>query len=113
MRLVDHDEKGATVEFWANAVIKKIHYVLYRSYNIPGHKLSWRNISCDIESIEGSWTILDTDDSKLKILVYDSYVKVGMLLVPEWVVRLGAMSKAKSMAENLRNWIEQHKDSSR
>ena len=109
MKVVESGESGATIEFWADAVITKLHYELYRKYEVFEHKLSWKKTSGDLKQIEGSWTILDTDDPEIKILVYDSYIKVGMLLVPEWMVRKGAMRKAKTMSEGIRNWIEQHK----
>src|SRR5687768_7797628 len=36
---------GAQVEFWIDAVLKKYHYVLYRHYEQPGWRLTWRQIA--------------------------------------------------------------------
>ena len=41
IEVIKEDENGAIVEFWINAVIKKVHYVLERKYVKPGYKLIW------------------------------------------------------------------------
>ncbi len=79
MKVRKQDENGALVEFRVDAVLKNLHYVLYRHYEDPKHKLTWKRDSGDMQKIEGSWRILDTPRSGIKLLIYDSYIKLGGL----------------------------------
>jgi hypothetical protein len=99
------DAHGAIIAFWVDAVLKKYHYVLYRYYEKPGWRITWRRLSGDLERIEGSWEIRDTPQEGGHLLVYESYVKVGGV-IPTSLVRWGAMHKAREMGKRLRQWIE-------
>lgn len=35
-----HNQHGAEVEYWINAVLAKYHYVLYRRYEVPRRRLT-------------------------------------------------------------------------
>ena len=58
-----------------------------------------------MQAIEGSWEIHDTSKSGEKLVIYESYVKVGGL-VPTRLIRWGAKRKAREMGKHLRHWIE-------
>jgi len=105
LTVLEEDETGATIEFWGDAVVTDLHYVLRRSYVEPGHRLTWRRISGDLERIEGSWRIVEGPEPGVYALVYESFVDVGSAIVT-WIVRLGAMNEARNMAARLRAWIE-------
>ena len=104
INVISQDKKGALVEFWVDAVLAELHYTLFRSYDKPAYELSWNRIKGDLKIIEGSWSILDSPDSEIKILVYRSFVKVGRA-IPTRLVRWGATRKAKAMCKRLQNWI--------
>lgn len=103
--VLEQDVKGARVEFWINAVVMHLHYILYRHYAVPGHLLTWRRVSGDLEEIQGSWQIIDTDDPAKKLLIYASYVDIGFYPVT-WIIRQGAKTKTEEMCNRLRQWLE-------
>ena len=105
MRVLDSDERGARVEFWVDAVVIDLNYILYRDYQHPGYLLTWKRESGDMKDIHGSWQILDTGIDGSKLLVYESFVDIGFSVVT-WSIRLGAKKKAESMGHKLRDWIE-------
>jgi hypothetical protein len=105
MVVLEEDCSGATIEYWGRAVVINLHYVLRRSYVEPGHRLTWRHISGDLERLKGSWQIIESPDPSVHALVYESFADVGFGVVT-WAVRLGAMSEARHMALRLRSWIE-------
>src|SRR4029450_11379748 len=72
MRVLTHDQHGAEVEYWVNAVVSKYHYVLYRHYDEPGRRLTWTRVAGDLKRMEGSWEICDTPRSDVQMLVYES-----------------------------------------
>ena len=82
----------------------KIPHMLYRHYDEPGRRLTWTRVAGDLKRIEGSWEIHDTPRSDVQMLVYESYIDVGSVVLR--LVRLEAMRKAREMGERLRNWIE-------
>jgi hypothetical protein len=104
IQVLAHDAFGATVAFWVDAVVKKYHYVVYRHYEKPGWRLTWRRLSGDLQQIEGSWETRDTSERGVHLLVYESYVQVGGL-IPTSLVRRSAMQKAREMGQRLRQWI--------
>lgn len=108
IKVIKEDDQGAFVEFWINAVLKKLHYVLYRYYEKPEYKLTWYRLSGDLKKIEGSWEIYDTHLSDVKLLSYNSYVQPGGI-IPTKLVRWGAIRKARNMGFKLRKWITEHK----
>jgi len=105
IKVLESDESGARVEFWVDAILTDLHYVLHRDYEEPGHRLTWKRVSGDTEDIHGSWEILDTPDSESKLLIYESFVDIGSY-VATLTIRLGAKKKARNMAYRLREWIE-------
>ena len=105
MKVLDEDDQGAHVEFWIDAVLKKLHYVLYRDYADPGRRLNWKRVSGDLKDIQGSWSIMETPFPGKLMLVYDSYVEINFPIVTR-IVRFGAMGKAEKMAHKLRQWLE-------
>lgn len=105
LHVLEQDDKGAHVEFWVDAILADLHYVLYRHYAEPGHRLTWHQVSGDLEQIQGSWEILDTANPEKKLLIYDSYVDVGFYPIT-WVIRSGAKAKAEEMGYRLRKWLE-------
>lgn len=109
MKVIREDNNGALVEFWADAVLTKLHYTLYRHYEKPGYRLTWKRVSGDLEIIEGSWSIIDSPESGIKILIYRSFVKVGRI-IPTRLVRWGATRKVDSMSKRVQEWILKLKD---
>jgi hypothetical protein len=105
LRVLTHDQQGAQVEYWVNAVVSKYHYVLYRHYDEPGRRLTWTRVAGDVKRMEGSWEICDTPRSDVHMLIYESYIDIGSV-VPKALVRMEAMRKARKMGERLRYWIE-------
>ena len=82
------------VEYWVDAMLRKYHYVVYRHYEKPGWRLTWRRLSGDLERIEGSWEVRETPRRGVHLLVYESYVQVGGV-VPTSLVRWGARKRVK------------------
>lgn len=105
MRVVSHDNEGAQIEFWIDAVLKNLNYILYRDYAQPGYRLTWVRVSGDLKDIHGSWEIQDTVDPEKLLLVYESYVDVGTWVISKFV-QLGAQNRARDMAYRLRVWVE-------
>jgi hypothetical protein len=77
---------------------------LYRHYEKPGWRLTWRRLSGDLQRIEGSWEVRETPQPGVHLLVYESYVQVGGMM-PTALIRWGAMQKAREMGQRLRQWI--------
>jgi carbon monoxide dehydrogenase subunit G len=105
MKVIEESASGATIEFWVDAVLSDLHYVLRRTYVQNGYRLTWRRESGDLKRIEGSWTIRGTPDGEKYLLVYESYVDIGLKIVT-YFIQQGAISRAEEMALSLRNWIE-------
>jgi ribosome-associated toxin RatA of RatAB toxin-antitoxin module len=105
MQVLEQGDRGATVEFWVDALLRRYRYVLRREYEVPQQRLRWTRVSGDLERIEGSWEIRDTPRSGVHLLIYESYVQAGGL-VPSGVIRWVAMRKTRDMSERLRAWIE-------
>lgn len=105
MKVLKQGQNGAHIEYWVDAVVMDLHYILYRNYAEPGYRLTWRRVAGDLKVIEGSWKILDTDDREKKLLIYESYVDIGFSLIT-WAIRQGAKRKAKKMGQRLRDWLE-------
>jgi hypothetical protein len=107
IRVLTHDQQGAQVEYWVNAVVSQYHYVLYRHYDEPGRRLTWTRVAGDLKRMEGSWEICDTPRPEVQMLVYESYIDIGGVF-PKALVRMEARRKAREMGERLRHWIEGH-----
>jgi hypothetical protein len=105
IQVLKHEADGALVEFWVDAILTNLHYVLYRHYIEPGYRLIWERTSGDLKDIHGSWQILDTSDIEQKLLIYESFVDIGFT-VGTWAIRIGARNKAQKMGISLRVWIE-------
>src|SRR5262245_47909249 len=41
IRLLESTPAGAQIEYWIDAVFKKYHYIVFRHYDDPGHRLTW------------------------------------------------------------------------
>ena len=105
LKVLEQDSEGAYVEFWVDAVITKYHYILYRHYEKPQRRISWKRVSGDLKRIEGSWEIHDTPRPEAKLLIYNSYVKVESAIPKSWI-RMGAMRQARAMGRHLRKTLE-------
>jgi ribosome-associated toxin RatA of RatAB toxin-antitoxin module len=105
LKVLEQNREGAQVEFWIDAVIAKYHYILYRHYEKPQWRLTWKRVSGDMKRIEGSWEIHDTSRPGIKLLMYESYVQVGGA-IPVSLLRWGAMRKARAMGVHLRKTLE-------
>jgi hypothetical protein len=104
LQVLAQDARGATIEYWVDAILQKYHYVVYRHYEKPGWRLTWQRLSGDLQRLEGSWEIRDTPKPGMHLLVYESYVQVGGM-VPKSLVRWSAIRKAREMGQRLRQWI--------
>ncbi len=105
MTVLTEDASGARIEFWADVVLRDLHYVLRRNYERPGYRLTWERESGDLERIEGSWSIVATGVAGKHLLIYESYVDIGFSAIT-YFIQHGAMTRAGEMADTLRNWIE-------
>jgi uncharacterized membrane protein len=105
MNVLEQDAHHAVVELWVEGEIGRVHYVLERLYEHPGHRLSWRRLSGDLDRIEGSWEIRDTPRPGTLLLVYESYVDIGWF-VPSSLYVWIAKRRTAEMATTLRRWIE-------
>lgn len=108
LKVLKQDEEGAVIEFWVDAGLSDLNYVLYRKYDIPFRKLTWVRKSGDLQLIEGAWEIFDLPSENKKMVVYSSFVEVGSFL-PTKLVRWVAMKKAKKMCIRIRDWVESTK----
>jgi len=104
LRVIQEDDKGATVEFFQTTLFKKIHFVLRRNYIRTGHNLTWESISGDMDYIRGSWVILNSPDDDLKLVIYTNFFRHGGI-VPTRITRFWAMGQVRTMAQNARKWI--------
>ena len=93
VQVIEHDAQGATVAFWVDVMLRKYHYVVYRHYEKPGWRLTWRRLSGDLQRIEGSWEVRETPRPGVHLLVYESYVQVGGMM-PTALIRWGALQKS-------------------
>lgn len=105
LKVLERNLDGAQVEFWIDAVLTDLHYILYRDYAEPKYRLTWQRIAGDLKTIQGSWEILDTDNADKKLLIYESYVDIGFSMIT-WAIRKGAKRKAATMGHRLRDWLE-------
>jgi uncharacterized membrane protein len=105
VQVLEHTPAGAQVEFWVDAVFKKLHYVLSRRYDDPGRRITWTQITGDLKRLEGSWEIRDTPRAEQYLLVYESYVEMNGG-PPAVFLRWVALQRTREMGERLRNWIE-------
>jgi hypothetical protein len=105
MKVLHEDVDGASIELWVDAIFKKLHYILDRSYVDPEYRLTWKRTSGDLKDIHGSWDIFDGPDDHSKLLVYKSFVDTGFAPIT-WAVRLGTKSKAQDTGYRLRDRIE-------
>lgn len=105
IKVVSEDVNGATVEFWIDAVIMDLTYLLRREYSQTRDKITWKRISGDLEEITGSWTISGRSGQDSYTVVYESYVDVGNFIITS-VTRFFAKRRAREMAVKLKAWIE-------
>ncbi|MCG6873941.1 MAG: SRPBCC family protein [Betaproteobacteria bacterium] len=105
MDVLEQDAHHAVVELWVEGEIDKLHYVLERRYDRPGHHLSWRRLSGDLERIEGGWEIRDTPRAGTVLLAYESYVEIGWF-VPTPLYMWIAKRRTAEMMTAFRQWIE-------
>jgi len=105
VHVLEHTRFGAQIEVWADAVVKKLYYVLARRYDEPGRRLSWTRLTGDLQRMEGSWEIRDTPRAGVYLLAYESYVEV-VGGPPAVLVRWVAVEKTREMGRRLRSWIE-------
>jgi hypothetical protein len=84
---------------------KELDYVINDQYSPSHRRIVWAGVSGDLERIEGSWEILDTQKEGTYLLEYSSYVKPPWY-VPEFLVQTKAMNAVKEMAQAVRTWIE-------
>ena len=105
IKVVSEDVNGATVEFWIDAVIMDLTYLLRREYSPTRDKITWKRISGDLEEITGSWTISGRSGQDSYTVVYESYVDVGNFIITS-VTRFFAKRRAREMAVKLKAWIE-------
>jgi hypothetical protein len=105
MQVLEQSATGARVEFWIDAKIKELHYILYRNYVHPGYKLSWYKTEGDLGQITGSWEISDTPYNNVYLIQYESFVDVGNTIAT-YMIRYFAKQRAQDMAARLRQWVE-------
>ena len=95
VRVLMNDQQGAQVEYWIKVLVSTYRYVLYRRYDEPGRRLTWTRVAGDLKRIEGSWEIHDTPRSDVQMLVYESYLDIGGVILRSRASR--GMRKAREM----------------
>ena len=84
---------------------KELSVVLNDQYSPSHRRIVWERVSGDLERLEGSWDIVDTQRDGIYLLVYRSYVKASWY-VPERLVRSRVMNEIKDMVHAIRTWVE-------
>jgi len=98
---VNHeDENGAEVWFKIKAVLS-FNYTLYRHYEVPQQRITWKKLKGDFKVISGSWEIHPTVNPNQQLIVYESFVKIGFV-VPTKMVRNGAAKEFTKTVERIR-----------
>lgn len=105
LKVLREDAAGAEVQFWISVSWIPFDYTLYRSYEQPTRRLSWKRIEGSFNHISGSWEILGTDDPQRLLVIYESYLDIGFV-VPLAMVRRGAADRAEAMVGRFRSWVE-------
>ncbi|MDH4199549.1 MAG: hypothetical protein OEV66_04130 [Spirochaetia bacterium] len=107
--IIHEDKKGAVLELRIKSILKTFDYTVDRSYDVPFHKLSWKRISGDFKTNNGSWEIEDTPDKKKCIVKYRTFVQLDGFLGsalnglarPETIKRIKTLvAKLKVITEN-------------
>lgn len=91
------------VEFFVDAVVKKAHYTLRRDLEREARTIRWREVGeGDVKTIRGAWMVRETEDPQHALVVYDSFVDVGVF-VPTALVRDLALEKVAELATRVRS----------
>jgi hypothetical protein len=103
---------GAEVEYlylvnFLGIFNKELNYVINDQYSPSHRRIVWERISGDLDRIEGSWEIIDTQRDGTYLLEYCSYVKPPWY-IPESLVRSKVMNEVKEMANAVRIWTERN-----
>jgi hypothetical protein len=103
-------DDGAQVEYlysvnFLGVFNKELDYVISDQYSPSHRRILWKRVAGDMERIEGSWEIIDTQRDGTYLLEYCSYVKPPWY-VPVVLVQSKAMNEVKAMANAVRSWIE-------
>jgi hypothetical protein len=84
---------------------REINMVLSDQYSASHRRIVWESVAGDIERLEGSWDILDTQQKGTCLLVYHSYAKAPWY-VPASLVRFRVMNEVHDMVRAIRTWVE-------
>ena len=105
-RVISEDSDGAKVEFWVDARLTHINFVLYRSYDEYCQSISWHKVAGDgnPSKIEGEWRIQESGIFGESLVTYRSFVKVKF--VPMAISRRLARAATLNMAIRFREWVE-------
>jgi len=103
---------GAEVEYvylvnFLGIFNKELDYVISDQYSPSHRRIAWERVSGDLERIEGSWEIIDTQKDGTYLLEYCSYVKPPWY-IPESLVQIKVMKEVKEMADAVRTWTERN-----
>jgi hypothetical protein len=109
LEVKSEDNEGAELEIWMKVGIIKVHYSLYRHYEIKNYKLTWERLSGDMKVVDGGWEIVDAVDSTNKILVFKSFVDPGRL-IPKKLVRRQTIKRAYKLGEDLPEWFGKNRE---
>jgi len=98
-------ESRIDVEFFVDAVVKKARYTLRREIDREVRTIRWREVGeGDVRHIRGSWSVRPTRDAQHSLVVYASFVDVGMI-VPTSLVRDLALKKVDELATRVRTAV--------
>lgn len=109
LRTLSQSHKGATIDYIMDTGIMDIKFVLDRQYTTPEYELRWKMLRGDVDDIEGSWLIKDTDNPGKKLLIYTTFVDINVWII-NWIARQFAISGTRDMANNLRAELEKSSD---
>jgi hypothetical protein len=97
-------DNGADVEFVVNAVVRKVRYIVSRTYDRANDVIAWSRISGDVKDISGSWKVEDSPYPGKCLITYESFVDPGTLNVHLYVFFVN--SQAQQDLEKLRTILE-------
>lgn len=105
MHVRAREESRIDVEFFVDAVVKKARYTLRREIQREARTIRWREVGeGDVRTIRGSWTVRQTADPEHSLVLYASFVDVGVF-VPTSLVRDLALKKVDELATRVRTAV--------
>jgi ribosome-associated toxin RatA of RatAB toxin-antitoxin module len=101
--VLEEDDHGAIVEFYVDAKVKKVRYVL-RYHFEPPSRVWWEYVEGDIKSVEGEYRFESAGDGRTR-MTYRLTMDPGAFL-PGPVKKVLVNSVMKGSVEDLKRHVE-------